>query len=52
MTKEFIKKVGSYIFHFFSYEEYSKKIDKIFENSIKDEISKKKKKKKKKKKEI
>lgn len=40
MTKELIKKGWKLHFPFFSYEEYSKKIDKIFENSIKDEISK------------
>ncbi|RXJ85139.1 hypothetical protein [Arcobacter cloacae] len=40
MTKELIKKAWKLHFPFFSYEEYSKKIDKIFENSIKDEISK------------
>ncbi|NCB12692.1 MAG: hypothetical protein EOM78_13790 [Erysipelotrichia bacterium] len=40
MTKELIKKAWKLHFPFFSYEEYSTKIDKIFENSIKDEISK------------
>ncbi|CAM3917068.1 hypothetical protein [Arcobacter cloacae] len=40
MTKELIKKAWKLHFPFFSYEEYSSKIDKIFENSIKDEISK------------
>lgn len=40
ITKELIKK--SWILHFpyFSYEEYSKKIDEIFENAMKDEINK------------
>ncbi len=40
ITKELIKK--SWILHFpyFSYEEYSEKIDEIFGNAMKDEISK------------
>jgi len=40
ITKELIKK--SWILHFpyFSYEEYSKKIDDIFEKAMKDEINK------------
>lgn len=40
MTKELIKKAWKLHFPFFSYEEYSSKIDKIFDSSIKDEISK------------
>ena len=40
MTKELIKKSWKLHFPFFSYEDYSIKIDVIFDNSIKDEISK------------
>ena len=40
VTKELIKRSWKLHFPFFTYEEYSKKIDEIFENSIRDEISK------------
>ena len=40
MTKELIIRSWKLHFPFFSYEEYSQKIDEIFERSIKDEISK------------
>ena len=40
VTKELIKRSWKLHFPFFSYEEYSKKIDEIFESSIKDEVSK------------
>ena len=40
MTKELIKKSWKLHFPFFSYEDYSIKIDVIFDNSIKDDISK------------
>ena len=40
MTKELIIRSWKLHFPFFSYEEYSQKIDEIFEKSIKDEISK------------
>lgn len=40
VTKELIVKSWKLHFPFFSYEEYSLKIDKIFEESIQDEISK------------
>lgn len=40
MTKELIKKSWKLHFPFFSYEEYSMKIDEIYEDSIKDEVSK------------
>ena len=40
VTKELIKKSWKLHFPFFSYEEYSKKIDEIFESSIKDEVTK------------
>ena len=40
VTKELIKRSWKLHFPFFSYEEYSKKIDEIFESSIKDEVTK------------
>ena len=40
MTKELIKKSWKLHFPFFSYEDYSIKIEEIFEKSIKEEISK------------
>lgn len=40
MTKELIKKGWKIHFPFFSYEDYAIKIDIIFDNSIKDEVSK------------
>ena len=40
ITKELIKRSWKLHFPYFSYEEYSAKIDEIFEKSIKDEISK------------
>lgn len=40
MTKELIKRSWKLHFPFFSYEEYSGKIEEIFEKSIKDEVSK------------
>ncbi len=40
VTKELIKRSWKLHFPFFSYEEYSEKIDEIFENAMKDEISK------------
>lgn len=40
VTKALIKRSWKLHFPFFSYEEYSQKIDEIFESSIKDEISK------------
>lgn len=40
ITKEIILKSWKLRFPYFSYEEYSNKIDEIFEQSIKDEISK------------
>lgn len=40
ISKELIKRSWKLRFPFFSYEEYSKKIDEIFEKSIKDEIPK------------
>lgn len=40
ITKELIKRSWKLHFPYFSYEEYSGKIDEIFEKSIKDEISK------------
>lgn len=40
MTKELIKRAWKLHFPFFTYEEYSEKIDQIFEQSIKDEVSK------------
>lgn len=41
MTKELIKKSWKLHFPFFSYEEYSTKIDEIFEKAMREEISKK-----------
>ncbi|MBU0924093.1 hypothetical protein KKG81_04350 [bacterium] len=40
ITKELIKRSWKLHFPYFSYEEYSEKIEEIFEKSIKDEISK------------
>lgn len=40
VTKVLIKRAWQLHFPYFSYEEYSHKIDKIFSDSIKDEISK------------
>ena len=40
MTKELIVRSWKLHFPFFSYEEYSSKIDEIFEKAMKDEISK------------
>lgn len=40
MTLELIKKSWKLHFPFFSYEDYSCKIDKIFEDSLKEEVSK------------
>lgn len=40
MTKVLIKRSWKLHFPYFSYEEYSSKIDKIFENAMKEEISK------------
>ena len=40
VTKELIKRSWKLHFPFFSYEEYSHKIDEIFENAMKEEISK------------
>ena len=40
MTKELIKRSWKLHFPFFTYDEYSHKIDEIFEKSIKDEITK------------
>ena len=40
MTKELIKRSWKLHFPFFSYEEYSHKIDEIFEDAMKEEISK------------
>jgi hypothetical protein len=40
ITKELIKRSWKLHFPFFSYEEYSEKIDQIFENAMKEEISK------------
>jgi hypothetical protein len=40
MTIELIKRSWKLHFPFFSYEEYSKKIEGIFEQSLKDEVSK------------
>jgi hypothetical protein len=40
ITIELIKKSWKLHFPFFSYEEYSEEIEKIFERSLKDEISK------------
>lgn len=40
VTKELIKRSWKLHFPFFSYEEYSKKIDKIFEQAMREEISK------------
>ena len=40
MTKELIKRSWRLRFPYFSYEDYSEKINEIFENSIKDEVSK------------
>lgn len=40
ITKELIKRSWKLHFPFFSYEEYSDKIEEIFEKSLKDEISK------------
>ena len=40
VTKELIKRSWKLHFPFFSYEEYSDKIEEIFEKSLKDEISK------------
>ena len=40
VTKVLIKRSWKLHFPFFSYEDYSQKIDEIFEKSIKDEISK------------
>lgn len=40
MTKELIKKSWVLHFPYFSYQEYSTKIDEIFEKAIKDEVSK------------
>ena len=40
MTKELIKRSWKLHFPFFTYEEYSEKIDEIFEKAMRDEISK------------
>ena len=40
MTKELIKKSWKLRFPYFSYEEYSERVNEIFEDSIKDEVSK------------
>ena len=40
VTKELIKRSWKLHFPFFSYEEYSLKIDEIFENAMREEISK------------
>ena len=40
ITKELIKRSWKLHFPYFSYEEYSEKIEEIFEKSIKEEISK------------
>jgi hypothetical protein len=40
ITKELIKRSWKLHFPFFSYDEYSEKIDDIFEKSLKDEITK------------
>uniref|UniRef100_UPI004047AC8D hypothetical protein n=1 Tax=Aliarcobacter sp. TaxID=2321116 RepID=UPI004047AC8D len=40
ITKELIRRSWKLRFPFFSYDEYSKKIDEIFEKSLKDEVSK------------
>ena len=40
VTKELIKRSWKLHFPFFTYEEYSLKIDKIFEQAMRDEISK------------
>jgi len=40
VTKELIKRSWKLHFPFFTYEEYSHKIDEIFENAIREEISK------------
>ena len=40
ITKELIKRSWQLHFPYFSYEEYSEKIEEIFEKSIKEEISK------------
>lgn len=40
ITKELIKRSWKLHFPFFSYEEYSLKIDEIFENAMREEISK------------
>ena len=40
VTKELIKRSWKLHFPFFTYEEYSEKIDEIFENAIREEISK------------
>ena len=39
ITKELIKRSWKLHFPYFSYEEYSEKIEEIFEKSIKEEIS-------------
>lgn len=40
MTKELIKRSWKLRFPYFSYEDYSEKVNEIFVNSIKDEVSK------------
>ena len=40
VTKELIKRSWKLHFPFFSYEEYSHKIDEIFEDAMRDEVSK------------